>query len=252
MQSFLVALGFLTIVPVRFRQLPPPETVARARFWFPAVGVFVGFALGVLTAMLAPLDRPLLAAFFILTAWVGLTGAFHIDGFCDVCDGLFAGPTAEERLAILKDPHLGAFGLVGGFLLLLGKFVALGELLQRMPARAPLLVGIAVAVARCQVPLMAAGARYPRPEGTGKLIVEAATLPEMGLNLLYATGLVIALVPTLDPTEPPALLVVVSLAVLGLRALCEQRLGGITGDCLGAGIEMSESVFLLTAAALLS
>jgi adenosylcobinamide-GDP ribazoletransferase len=201
--------------------------------------------------VLAPLDRPMLAAFVILATWVGITGALHFDGFCDLCDGLFGGASPEERLLILKDPHVGVFGLTGGVLLLLGKFVGLYELLERTPGRAPLLIGTAVAVARCLALVMAAGATYPRAEGTGKLIIEATSLPEMGLNLLYATVLVVVLIPTNEVIDLPVLLVGVSLAVFGLRLLCEQRLGGITGDCLGAGIETAETVFLLTAGLLL-
>src|SRR5262245_5673233 len=107
MQSFLVALAFLTVLPVRFKMLPPPETMARARFWFPAIGVLLGFGLGLFAGALAPPDRPVLAAFFIVAAWVGITGALHLDGFCDLCDGLFGGASSEERLLILKDPHVG-------------------------------------------------------------------------------------------------------------------------------------------------
>src|SRR5262245_7784799 len=99
MRSFLVALAFLTVVPVRFRTLPDAAAVARARFWYPVVGVLLGAALGGWTALLIRWGRPLpVIAFLVLLAWVALTGALHLDGFCDLCDGLFGGRTAEERL----------------------------------------------------------------------------------------------------------------------------------------------------------
>src|SRR5262245_61987887 len=101
MRSFLVALAFLTIVPIRFRDLPSPQVVARSRFWYAAVGLLLGAALGGWLALTAQLNSPPLAAFLVLLAWMGLTGALHVDGFCDLCDGLFAGTTAEERLRIL-------------------------------------------------------------------------------------------------------------------------------------------------------
>src|SRR5262249_36912768 len=133
MHSFRTALGFLTVLPVGFRELPPPAVVARARYWLPVVGGLLGMLLGTWTALLVELTSSWLAAFLVLVAWVGLTGALHLDGFCDLCDGLFGGHTAEDRLQIMKDPHLGTFGLTGGVLLLLGKLVLLHEALDRLP-----------------------------------------------------------------------------------------------------------------------
>src|SRR5262249_47410216 len=108
MRSFLVALAFLTIVPVRFREIPAPHDIARSRFWYPVVGLLLGAALaGVCAALTTWCHSALVAAFLVLTAWVVSTGALHLDGFCDLCDGLFGGHTPEDRLRILHDPHLG-------------------------------------------------------------------------------------------------------------------------------------------------
>ena len=132
MRSFLIAVAFLTIVPIRFRSQLPAAAVARSRFWFPVVGLLLGLALGGLANLVAGLGKPSLEAFLVLLAWVLLTGALHLDGFTDLCDGLFGGSTPEERLRIMKDPHLGTFGLVGGVLLMLGKFVLLVEVVQKI------------------------------------------------------------------------------------------------------------------------
>jgi adenosylcobinamide-GDP ribazoletransferase len=242
MAGFLVAVTFLTILPVSFRKLPEPDAVARSRFWYPLVGLLLGALLGGATALLVAWGRsPLLAAFLVLAAWVLLTGALHLDGFCDLCDGLFGGHTPEDRLRILKDPHLGTFGLAGGVLLLLGKFVLLHEILVHAPARAPLLVAAAVTAARCLVLCMAAGARYPRTQGTGKTLVEATRRWEAVPFALVATGAAWA-------AGAPLAVLPALLGVLGLRWLCARRLGGITGDCLGAAIELAEGLFLLALA----
>jgi adenosylcobinamide-GDP ribazoletransferase len=250
MHSFLVALSFLTVLPVRFRKPPTTDDVARSRFWYPVAGVLLGALLGGWAWLLSLWPGAgLSAAFLLLAAWVGLTGALHLDGFCDLCDGLFGGHTPEERLQILKDPHLGSFGLAGGALLLLGKFAVLHDLLCRLPARAPWLAGSAVAVARCLVPCVAAGARYPRPQGTGKVLVEA-TRPAEGV--LFGLLALPAALPACWPgwEKTPLLVVPALLAVLLLRRLGVRRLGGITGDCLGAAIEVGELVFLLATLAL--
>jgi adenosylcobinamide-GDP ribazoletransferase len=247
MHSFLLALAFLTVVPVRFRKLPSTDAVARSRFWYPVVGGLLGGLLAGWTVALSLWPgAPLSGAFLLLAVWVGLTGALHLDGFCDLCDGLFGGHTPEERLGILRDPHLGAFGLAGGVLLLLGKFAVLHDLLVRLPAQTPWLVGGAAAVARCLVLCVAAGARYPRPEGTGKSLVEATRARE---GILFALLAALAALPACLPRweKMPLLLGPPLLAVLVLRWLCTRRLGGITGDCLGAAIEIAEGTFLLGA-----
>ncbi|MBV9122230.1 MAG: adenosylcobinamide-GDP ribazoletransferase, partial [Planctomycetes bacterium] len=83
-----MALAFLTVLPLRFRQEPSGADVARSRFWFPLVGLLLGALLGVWMAGIEWLQLPALGAFLVLLAWVGLTGALHLDGFCDLCDGL--------------------------------------------------------------------------------------------------------------------------------------------------------------------
>jgi adenosylcobinamide-GDP ribazoletransferase len=250
MQSFLAALALLTVVPVRPRALPSPEAVARCRWWFPVVGALLGAALGGWTALLAasPLGAAV-SAFLVLLAWVALTGALHLDGLCDLCDGLFGGRTAEDRLRILKDPHLGTFGLAGGALLLLGKFVLLGDAIARRPAEAGWLVGASVASSRCLVLCLAAGARYPRPEGTGKLLIEATRGREAPLYAALAAGLSLPATFPFAPLLALAPVMAASAAVYTLRWLCVRRLGGVTGDCLGAGIETAEGVILLAAVA---
>ncbi len=266
MQSFLVALAFLTIIPIRFRELPDEQTVARSRFWYPVVGLLLGALLGGWTLAVAQFAPPMIGAFMVLAAWVLLTGALHLDGFCDLCDGLFGGATPEDRLRIMKEPTRGSFAIVGCVLLLLGKFAVLTQLLTtlaKVPLEAAVLVALTVALARSMIAIVAAGAKYPRPTGTGKLLIEATRPWEAGaalvvvalLSVLGAWGLlsVRGLASpmgvcwlgafSLAMWASPAML-----ALLVLRRLCQHRLGGITGDCLGAGIETAELIFLLLAA----
>jgi adenosylcobinamide-GDP ribazoletransferase len=252
MRSLLVALAFLTIVPIRFRKLPDAATVARSRFWYPVVGLLLGALLGGWTALVAVgLHSALIAAFLVLLAWVVLTGALHLDGFCDLCDGLFVGRTADDRLRILQDPHLGTFGLAGGVMLLLGKLVLLHEVIGSLGERGPWLVGAAVVVGRCLALCMAAGARYPRPQGTGRAIVEATRGWEAVVFGALAAGASLVAVPGERAWIGLLIFLSVLLAMVGLRLLCQRRLGGVTGDCLGAAIELAEGLFLLAGVAFL-
>jgi len=252
MQSFLVALAFLTVLPIRFRKMPAAGAVAASRLWYPLVGLLLGGSLGAWTALVSSWSgSPFLAAFLILLAWVVATGALHLDGFCDLWDGLLGGHTPEERLRIMKDPHLGTFGVAGGVLLLLGKLVGLHELLQRDRELAPWLVGAAVVAARCLALCMAALSDYPRPEGTGKALVTATRGWEVAPYALLAGAAVLAIAPLTGLGSAAALFLAPCLAVLALTWLCRRRLGGVTGDCLGAAIESAEVTFLLGAALML-
>jgi adenosylcobinamide-GDP ribazoletransferase len=247
MHSFLVALAFLTVLPIRFRKLPTADVVARSRLWYPVVGLLLGALLGGWTMFTARYASPMLSAFLVLLGWVGLTGALHLDGFCDLCDGLFGGQTAEDRLRIMKDPHLGTFGLAGGVLLLLGKWVVLQEVIAQPSERGPWLVAGAVVLARSLTLCVAAGSPYPRVEGTGKALIEATAWWEAILFAAVAAGLTFLVAARGNPAA--VILMVPALGVvMGLRWLCRRRLGGVTGDCLGAAIEIAEWVFLLTAA----
>lgn len=243
MESFLAAISCLTVLPVRQRDLGP-EVIAGSRYWYPITGLLLGLLLAGCAVILARLEAPMPAAVLLLALWTCVSGGLHLDGWCDLCDGLFGGHSPEERLQILKDPHLGSFALLGGVLLLLGKFAALADLLARNPSWLVVVILGGVAWARCLVLVMAAGAVYPRPEGTAKLLVEATRWPEA---ILLSAGAVIAVLLA-NPRgiwTVATLFVVSCLALLGLRWLCQRRLGGITGDCLGAGIELVELVFLL-------
>ncbi|MFN2168358.1 MAG: adenosylcobinamide-GDP ribazoletransferase [Anaerolineae bacterium] len=121
----LAAFQFLTILPLPGARNLRDEDWGRATAWYPFVGLVLG-------AILAGLDWGLrwlwprgVATALLLVAWVALTGALHLDGFVDCCDALFAPVSRERRLEILRDVHVGAFGVTGVVLLLGVKLVAL-------------------------------------------------------------------------------------------------------------------------------
>ncbi|MDE0222462.1 MAG: adenosylcobinamide-GDP ribazoletransferase, partial [Spirochaetaceae bacterium] len=131
--SFRAAIGFLTILPVSPRDAAsPPDAagaLARAPAWFPAVGLLLGAMLAFLDLALRALHLPvLLNSALLLATLAALTRALHLDGFMDTCDALLGGFDRERRLAILRDPHVGAFAVVGVVCLLLVKLAALTAL----------------------------------------------------------------------------------------------------------------------------
>jgi adenosylcobinamide-GDP ribazoletransferase len=247
--SFLVAVAFLTILPIPFRDLPSAGEVARSRVWYPVVGLCLGLLLGILCGVATAFWPWPVAAFVLLAVWVGITGALHLDGFADLCDGLFGGNTPHERLTIMKDPRHGSFGVVGIGLVMLGKFAALASLMEGPSAyRTAWAVAAAVAWGRAMVLIMAASAPYPRSEGTGKASVRATRWPEAVAFAAVTGGLLILMHPRPDFAVSGLALLCGFWIVLGLRRICEKLLGGVTGDCLGASIELTEVVVMVIAA----
>ena len=241
MASLVLAVRFLTIVPIAGREAEGPGALGRAAWWFPVVGLGLGLALVAIDRVLLLAFPPLLTALLVLTSWKVATGGIHLDGLADCLDGL-AGADAERRLAIMRDSRVGVFGAVGLILYFMIAAVALADIpvatgssiLLAAPVvgrLAPLLVGAWFGPA---TPEHGAGAWFlrtvPRAAGPAHL---AAVLALAGWLLgPWGAGMAVG-----------ALAVVFAWsAVLG------RRLSGLTGDVLGAGVELGELAFVLAGA----
>lgn len=239
-RSLLVALHFLTRLPLPQRDTSLEE-VGRSAWAFPAVGALIGLLLAGSDWLLGWLFPPTLRAALVLALWVALTGALHLDGFVDCCDALLAARPPEVRLEILRDTHVGAFGVVGAVVLLLVKYTALSTCLGAGTWPALLL---APTLGRWA--MVYAVARYPaaRPTGMGRTVREFVG----GRTLLGATLLALPVLAA----RPLAGLVAFGLAwlftVLFARWVL-RRIPGLTGDVYGALCEAVEVVVLLALAA---
>ncbi|NQD93455.1 adenosylcobinamide-GDP ribazoletransferase [Pseudomonas sp. CrR25] len=240
MTPLLIALQFLTRLPVSLAARPTPAQLGRSLLWYPMVGAFVGVLLAVVHHLLG--DTPaLLQAALLLTLWVGLSGGLHLDGLADSADAWVGGMGDRERtLAIMKDPRSGPMAVVVLVLLLLLKFVALVVLLQAGEAVALLLVPW---LARGLLPLLLLSTPYVRPGGLGQALVEH--LPRGQLPWVLA-GHAAALL--LFGGSGLLALLVAAVAFLALRRAMVQRVGGTTGDTAGALLELVECAVLLALA----
>ena len=164
MKSFLIALQFLTRIPVKFREIPTNQQTAKSLLAYPLVGILIGFVL--LIAYLALSDtNALLRAALILTLWVAITGALHLDGLADSADALVGGfGDKDKTLAIMKDPNCGSVGVVVLMLVLLLKFAALISLSEQNMA----LLVAAPAIARTTVLWSFLNISYVRRGGLGQ------------------------------------------------------------------------------------
>jgi adenosylcobinamide-GDP ribazoletransferase len=241
-----LALTFLTKLPWPWRGPADETALARSMFWFPWVGALLGLIFwGAWAGLHRVLPAPAAAAVLLtLTVWV--TGGLHLDGLADTADGLGGGHTPEKALAIMKDSRVGAFGVISLILGLVLKFsLFLSLATQPRGADALLLFPI---ISRWSMVLLAYLSPYARAAGglgqamtlgVSSRVLMGASLSAGGLALLIlgAPGLVL-------------LLAAAVLVWLG-RLYFQRRLGGITGDILGATNEVVEIMVLAGAVILL-
>jgi adenosylcobinamide-GDP ribazoletransferase len=239
--GLVVAARYLTIVPVPGPVRSNAHALGRSAPWFPVIGLGIGVALAVIDRVAQVLFPLLLAGLITVTAWKLLTGGLHLDGLADCLDGL-GGRDAERRLAIMRDSRIGAFGALGLILLLLLEIAAVTEMPQDVRARALLVVP---AVARATPPLLARLFRSARHEGQGAAF--SASVGALAAPIALAIALVVAIV-ALRALGLAVLAVSVSSALVVTRFFAT-RFSGITGDVLGAAIEIAEVAGLLTVSA---
>jgi adenosylcobinamide-GDP ribazoletransferase len=241
-RSILAAFSFLTIIPVRSGKISEHD-LASAPVWFPLVGFFIGALCLGAAYMMQGRIAPQVGAFLILLVLVVITGGLHIDGLADWADSL-AGDDSEHKLRIMKDTHHGSYGLVAIVLLLLGKFIALSLLLTKGN---PVILLVAPGLARFSMNLVMASTDYARREGgTGMLFAKTKQSWHLGVAAIFAIAPLFLL-----PWELAFACVAVVLAVfVSFRWYGTRRLGGFTGDLLGACCEACELALLLLAAAI--
>lgn len=233
------ALAFLT-----FAGGPAAPTPGAVR-WFPVVGALVGGAVGCVWWGADHLWAPALAAALTVVADLVLTGGLHADGVADSADGLLAPMERQRRLEVMADPRTGAFGALALAATLLVRWAAFASIEPSVWLVAGLwcLSRTVMAVALRALPYARAGglAEPFRAQGRGPVVV-GATGAVLTAVLLAAAG------PALGATALAAALVALA-AGTAVLWLAHRRLGGYTGDVLGAAGVMAETAGLVAAAA---
>lgn len=246
LRLLLTAVQFYTRIPVPRWVGHSEAQLAAATPYFALVGIVIGLATGIVFELARMVFGPGIAAVLALGFGVLLTGAFHEDGFADVCDGFGGGYTRERVLEIMKDSRVGAFGAIGIGLLLLLQAVALSECAAGLAA-----LVIAHGLSRAMALCVALALPYVREDAGSKSkpVVQAlgpaavCVAMAVGLLPLVAYGLLHSLV------QAVVALVLAVLAVLWCARLFRLRIGGYTGDCLGAAQQVAFTALLLGFAA---
>lgn len=241
--GFLLALQFLTRLPVSPEAAYSDSAMRQSPGWYPAVGAIVGVLSALVFVGSALVLPQAMAALLAVGAGLLVTGALHEDGLADLCDGLGGARGERARaLEIMRDSRIGAFGAIGLALALALRVTALALLpLWVVP---PALIAGAV-LSRASMVRALAGADYARAEGAASSL--AGEMPDAVLQRALITGALVALLAWPLLGLPGGLLGLAGLALahLAIRRLYEPRLGGYTGDCLGAVQIVSEIGFLV-------
>jgi adenosylcobinamide-GDP ribazoletransferase len=238
------ALSFLT--PLAGARSPSPSAVR----WFPAVGLAIGGTVG-LTWWLAAKAWPVaVAAAIVVLADLALTGLLHVDGLADAADGLLPHlPSPDRRLAVMADPHIGAYGAVAVATMLLARWAALASMKPSVLLVAALWCASrsAMAVTMSSVAYVGGGLatafQLPHVEAGATSDGFRRWLPRVGVAGAVAVGAVGR------GGAGVAAVAAALLAAIGVVALARRRVGGFTGDVLGAAGVVAETVGLVVAAA---
>lgn len=234
---FLIALQFLTKIPVRLPYFPTAQQNALSVLFYPVIGLFIGAILwGIAMSLSLPL---MLKTIIILSLWIWLTGGLHLDGLADTADGFVGGYGDKERtLAIMKDPNTGAMGVIAIVVLCLFKFSLIYSVLEFNKNIIILL--FAPILGRVSILVLFSCTAYVRQNGLGASLSQY--LPKKWVYIVV----LLSIASTLLLTWSVAIHVILwsTLAIIYLRSWFIKRIGGITGDTLGASVEIIETLSL--------
>lgn len=235
----ILAIQFLTIIPVKMKNSPNKADFSRAVVFFPVVGFIIGTILAIANMFLSPIFQTRLVNVVLIVLLTILTGGLHSDGLADTVDGLSAGKSKEKTLEIMRDSHIGTMGVLS----LICVFFLKVSLLEVIPASMKSVALMAMPVSsRWSMLIPMCFFPYARPEGKAKSFFE-------GINIrLFLTATIVMLIPVIFLLNFKGLyiLFIIALITLLLAKLISKRIGGITGDVLGAICEINEVLFLIS------
>jgi adenosylcobinamide-GDP ribazoletransferase len=231
MQGFLIGLQFLTQLPVRIGRAAPRE-IARSYYFYPVIGFLIGIGAVAVRRLLVMVFPESFSIVMVLGFLVWISGGLHEDGLADVADAMGGGWTRDDRLAIMKDSRIGAFGATMLILALLAKYAALTSM---NPARIDASIISAQILGRWAFLPMGYFNKYAR-EGLGSEFMNGLSAGAIIFGAVLSLTGVLLLCRSQGLFAFGATAAVIAIGSLYFR----QRLGGITGDCFGATFHFVE------------
>ena len=244
MNSFLIALQFITTLPIKANLNYSEKNIASSMVYYPLVGTIIGFILVVFNLLLSKIIPDLLVNIILLIIWISLSGGIHLDGLADSFDGLFGGKDKKKILEIMRDSSIGVYGVLALFLILLLKYVLLIEL----PIQDKnMILMIAPTLSRLSMVLAVYYFPYARKEGFGKTY--KLYLKRNHVILAFVWTVIISI--TLLFWQGIVLIITGLLFSFVISKFITNKIDGLTGDNYGAINEIVEVLTLLIAILLL-
>ncbi len=241
--SFLAALQFLTSIPLPGKREASPEELGRGTAYFPVVGLIIGLILAGLNWLLSLVLPPAVVSALLIVALVIITGALHLDGFVDTCDGIAGHKPVEDRWRVMRDSRAGAFGIVGVVLLLLVKYVSLDS---TPPVFMTAVLIFMPVVSRWAMVYAIFVFSYARPSGLGTAFKQATRWPQFTAATIITLVMAAALFPLFSLA---GLLIIFGVWIIttALSFYLKHKFAGLTGDTYGAINEVAEVTVLVLA-----
>jgi adenosylcobinamide-GDP ribazoletransferase len=237
MKSFLLALQFLTIIPIKFKHINE-KLMAQSMIYFPCVGFLLGLVLAGINCLLLLLNFPRLSIDIILVVMlIFLTGGIHLDGLADTIDAILSGRKSDEMLKIMRDPHIGAMGVLGIISIILLKIsllYSIGEALK------PISLILMCSLSRWSLVFAMFSFPYAREEGKAKVFIQ-------GINpkiFILSTSLTLFLVFASWKFKGLLILFIAAISSYITARFINKKISGITGDTLGMINEITEASVL--------
>ena len=237
MNSFLDALKFLTILSFPSKRSPEIIRIGRSGTYFPLVGLMLGGILVGANWLCSRLLPQEIASALLVLLLVILTRGIHLDGLADSADALLGGHDPKERLLIMKDSSIGAFGVIAIFFALLFKFLFLSSLPHQIINASLILM---ITLSRWSLVIMSFLGRSARPDGLGSIFTEHTGYVQLILATLFTLVIGFVFLGLSSVIPIIALLLFAIIVTAGVSRMT----GGITGDTLGGFAELSEILCL--------
>lgn len=232
---FLIAVQFLTVLPAALNRIFKDDELGKAVGYFPLVGLLIGAILAGGGWLFSYLFPPAISTILLMALWLALSGALHFDGLLDSFDGLFGGHTPEQRLEIMKDERVGAFGLAAGIMVVLLRYYSLLE------SNSIQLLLLSPVLARWAVSMLMVVFPYGRAVGLGKTMKDNASYRQLLIASVIAAGAAWFFAGSFGLI---ALLIIGVFAML-LGYFVMRKIPGLTGDIYGLVIELGEVLVIL-------
>lgn len=236
-RAAFAALNFLTILPINGNWLFSPQELGKSIAFYPIIGAVIGLLLLGVKSILSLLFPSTVVIALVIMFWSGISGALHLDGLLDTCDGVFGGKNPEERLKIMKDERVGAFALIGGILIILIKYISL-EASVLIDDKVLLLAPI---ISRWGMTLAIVIFPYARKEGLGYTIKQFTNWKQAAVATIFT----IIIIFFISGTIGLIIIIFSVIIVLIIPYYLVKKINGLTGDNYGAINEIIEVWVLL-------